>query len=301
MRFGQCTVAIVVAGAALALLLWRRRPLGLRKSNLKADQPPVCASVPVPATRSFRSKHASLYVDHAARYDDEICRCQDYAGNILTAIQAIVALTPATRVVDVGTGTGKLCRLLAPHVASVVGLDRSEEMIAVACARSQAARNVRFELADVRQLPLTDSCSDVLVAGWTYSYLKSEGEEWYPDGTAGGAWREELGRALTEAERVLVPGGTVIVLETQGTAAEKSRRTGSWLYAYLREIGFQETVIRTDYRFPSRETALQALLFFFGRGVATRAKDTLVEDRATGECVVAECTGLWWRQKREVQ
>ena len=75
------------------------------------------------------------------------------------------------------------------------------------------------------------------------------------------------------------------------------RRRGSWLYAHLRERGFRESVIRTDYRFPSREAALTALTFFFGRGVATRARQTLVEDPATGQCVVPECTGMWWRRK----
>ena len=90
----------------------------------------------------------------------------------------------------------------------------------MARARSAAAKNVRFVVADARCLPLADGNADVVVAGWTYSYLKAEGEEWHADGSSSGPWREELDRALAEAERVLRPGGTVVVIETQGTASE---------------------------------------------------------------------------------
>lgn len=84
--------------------------------------------------RSFRAKHTALYASErdCERYDAELCRKQDHEGNLLRAIEAVVPLTRSLRVADVGAGTGKLARLLAPRVSSVCMIDRSEFMIAVA-------------------------------------------------------------------------------------------------------------------------------------------------------------------------
>lgn len=155
-----------------------------------------------------------------------------------------------------------------------------------------------FHVADLRALPLASGSADLVLAGWAVSYLKSEHEEWYADGSSGGPWRGEVDAALSEMERVLAPGGTLVVLETLGTATATPQRAGSWLYAHLRERGLIQQVVRTDYRFPSKRAALGTLLFFFGKGVARRAEALLAAVADDGEpCVVPECTGMWWRQK----
>lgn len=71
------------------------------------------------------------------------------------------------------------------------------------------------------------------------------------------AWRGDVDRCLGEMERVLVDGGSIIILESQGTASEQARRRGSHLYEHLRSRGFAESCIRTDYRF-SRKDAVRA-------------------------------------------
>ena len=50
-----------------------------------------------------------------------------------------------------------------------------------------------------------------------------------------------------------------------GTASAEPQRAGSRLYAQLRSRGFDETWVRTDYRFDSKRGALEALGFFFGK------------------------------------
>jgi hypothetical protein len=142
------------------------------------------------------------------------------------------------------------------------------------------------------------SCGVVRHAG-AVSYLKSEHEVWHKDGSSDGPWREEVDRALREFDRVLAPGGVLLLLETQGTATPTPQRAGSWLYAHFREAGgLSERTVRTDYLFPNRAVALETLLFFFGRGVARRAEALLrdlPDERAP--CIVPECTGMWWRRK----
>ena len=113
------------------------------------------------ATHSFRAKHAALYASErdCARYDAALCRCQDHEGNLLRALQQhVLRLDRRHAVVDIGTGTGKLARLLAPHVRRVDAFDRSEEMV-VAARAATSADNVRFAAADVRRSPLPDGCA----------------------------------------------------------------------------------------------------------------------------------------------
>jgi len=94
-----------------------------------------------------------------------------------------------------------------------------------------------------------------------------------------------------------VPGGVLLIFESQGTASETARRNGSHLYRHLRDLGFSEELLRTDYTFGSRREALDTLHFFFGRGVASRAATMLPEDVVDSVCTVPECTGLWCRRK----
>ena len=159
------------------------------------------------ATRSFRAKHTALYASErdCARYDT-LCSRQDHAGNMLAQLRSVVAgnTLASLHVVDVGTGTGKLARLLAPHVQSVSAFDRSDDMITAARAAT-SARNVSFAVADVRSVPLPDGCAGLVVAGWAISYLKAEYEVWHRDGSSSGPWREEVDAALAEMERLLPP------------------------------------------------------------------------------------------------
>ena len=246
------------------------------------------------ATRSFSNKHKALYASERdlRRYDADICRRQDHAGNLLAEINRVVPLTSAMHIVDVGCGTGKLARLVATSVGRVSAYDRAREAISVAEAVSPA--NVTWGVADLRQLPVTDSSAHVVLAGWAISYLKVDHEEWYQDGSSGGPWREQVNLALTELERVLVPGGVAIIFETLGTATEQPQRSGSWLYAHYRACGLEERCVRTDYRFSSQAQATETLTFFFGRGVATRAAKLMAKGAS---CIVPECTGMWWFTK----
>ena len=106
---------------------------------------------------------------------------------------ARAALVPrATRrdslLVDIGCGAG----VLAPHIAHLghrhLGFD------VVACSARQARqRGVEVVLADARGLPLADGCADVVVAGEVLEHV--------PD----------LSLVVTEAIRVLRPGGTLVI------------------------------------------------------------------------------------------
>jgi predicted TPR repeat methyltransferase len=64
----------------------------------------------------------TIYRQHADRYEAMIAR-EDYQRRLFPAISAIASLEGA-QVVEMGVGTGRLTRLLAPAVRSIAGFDR---------------------------------------------------------------------------------------------------------------------------------------------------------------------------------
>lgn len=72
---------------------------------------------------------------------------------------------PGRSIADVGTGTGRAALALARTGAEVIGIDASNEMLAVARRRAGElhADNIRFERGDAHALPLADRSVDAAV------------------------------------------------------------------------------------------------------------------------------------------
>ena len=108
-------------------------------------------------------------------------------------------LRPNAQVLDVATGTGAVAlELVRQHRCSVVGIDRSADMLAVARARV-AARGLasRIELHEGRAeaLPFDDASFDALTVTYLLRYV------------------DDPAATLRELARVVRPGGTVAMLE----------------------------------------------------------------------------------------
>jgi len=95
------------------------------------------------------------------------------------------------RLLDIGCGPGSITIDLADRVGAAVGIDASEEAITKARELSAGRSDVRFQVADVYQLPFADESFDVVFAHQVLQHLS--------DPVA----------ALVEARRVLAPGGLV--------------------------------------------------------------------------------------------
>lgn len=76
--------------------------------------------------------------DQAATWDDDPAH-EERQVAVAHAIEKAVRLTPTTRALDIGSGTGRLSILLADRVASVVVTDPSAGMVQVARQRIEAA------------------------------------------------------------------------------------------------------------------------------------------------------------------
>ncbi len=224
----------------------------------------------------------TIYREHALEYDRLVTR-EDHQGNLLHALKGLCPPAGAS-VVELGAGTGRITRLLAPHVRFIAAFDRSKAMLDVAAGRLKetSLRNWRLAVGDNRSLPVADGVADVAIAGWSFGHSTG----WHPD-----TWPREIDRAVEQMRRVLRPGGAAIILETLGTGRESPQPPTPALAEYYRLLedrhGFASRWIRTDYRFESLAEADRLTRFFFGDELADRVRrDKLV--------VLPECTGLWW-------
>ncbi len=221
-----------------------------------------------------------VYANHAIEYESLVSR-EDYQGNILKAIQEIVPLD-GLDVLDLGAGTGRLACLLAPIVRTILAFDLSPHMLGI--ARDKMRRFTRDNwlaaASDHRFLPLTPRAANLIVSGWSVSYVTV----WNPL-----RWREEADVWLVEARRVLRPGGFIILFESLGTGNESPQRLAHLenFYSWLDEVGFKNKWIRTDYRFESPEVGSEVAGFFFGDEMKAR----IMREQMT---ILPECTGVWW-------
>ena len=224
-----------------------------------------------------------VYQQHAEQYERLIQR-EDYQNHILRAVEQICPLK-GLDVIDLGAGTGRLTRILAPRVSTIKAYDSSAHMLARAQSylHAMGVTNWQAGVADHRHVPVPDSCADLVIAGWSFCYLAVWGDE---------KWREELEAGYQEMMRILRPGGVVILLETMGTG-EESPNPPEHLrnyFGWLTEKGFQNSWIRTDYRFSSLTEASELSKFFFG--------DKLGREVTKKKWIILpECTGVWWQKK----
>ena len=116
---------------------------------------------------------------------------------------------------DIGTGTGRLLELLAVRTQRALGVDASRDMLALARARLSErglADRCTVRQADMYRLPLADRSFDAVTLQMVLHYA------------------EDPAAALTEAARVLKPGGTLLVadLAPHGQASVLARFAHRW-------------------------------------------------------------------------
>jgi ubiquinone/menaquinone biosynthesis C-methylase UbiE len=219
-----------------------------------------------------------IYNNQAEQYQ-QMVDCEDYQGNLLPAIQAILPLEELD-IIETGAGTGRLTGLLAPAAHAIYAFDRAIPMLKVAHRRIEelGLKHVHLAAADHSHLPAAEARADLLVAGWSVCYVYLEG---------GTEWRSVLKHTLAGFRHYLRPGGKLIVIETLGTGFEEPQRLPllSDYLDFLEDSGFQMSWVRTDYRFESLSQARERIPFFFGEEMLEKLQGN----------ILAECTGLWWQ------
>jgi ArsR family transcriptional regulator len=136
--------------------------------------------------------------------------------------RALLSLLPAEWVAgDLGCGTGATMSMLAPHVRQVIGVDSSEEMLSAAKSRLGGVPNVELHRGTLEALPLDSRALDVATLVLVLHHV--------PTPTL----------ALTEAARVLKPGGRLLIVDMAPHDHEEYRRQMGHVW-----LGFSEEQMR---------------------------------------------------------
>ncbi len=125
-------------------------------------------------------------------------------------------LTPASRVLEIGVGTGRIALPVAPHVGAYYGIDISAPMMARLRAKQDGER-VYLARADATRLPFPDAAFDAIIGVHVFHLI--------PD------WRA----ALNELRRALRPGGRLLHAWTKADPAYQ-RVWDTWRIALGPEI-----------------------------------------------------------------
>jgi ArsR family transcriptional regulator len=173
------------------------------------------------AIRAERTEAANRYFAGHAEVWDQIRSLHVAESEVERAIDAALSGRAIGRLVDVGTGTGRMIELFGPRSAHAIGIDRSSEMLRLARVKLEAA-GIQSSLrqGDMYALPLADHSADSVIIHQVLHYAHSPAS------------------AITEAARVLAPGGTLLVVDFAAHEREELRTTD----AHIR-LGFEDEVM----------------------------------------------------------
>lgn len=167
-------------------------------------------SSPQAATDELRAAHDVLAEFYAERLDGALERMPVDQAVLGLFCQLVVRSAVGLEVGDIGCGTGRLAPFLAAHGVRPRGVDLSPGMVDVA-RRDQP--DVRFDVADVRDLPFGDAELAGVVCWYSLMYLPPQ----------------DRAPALAELHRVLLPGGHLVTGFKAGDGSHRraGRTTGT--------------------------------------------------------------------------
>jgi ubiquinone/menaquinone biosynthesis C-methylase UbiE/DNA-binding transcriptional ArsR family regulator len=163
---------------------------------------------------------ADYFARHAAEWD-ELRSLHIADGPVETALGELLAGSVG-RLLDVGTGTGRIAELFAPRASHITALDKSPEMLRLARTRLQhlPAGHVTLAQGDFAQLPFADASFDTLLFHQVLHYALA------PQAV------------LAEAARVTAPGGRIVIVDFAAHDREELRTA----HAHAR-LGFSDAQV----------------------------------------------------------
>ena len=168
--------------------------------------------------RADRAEAASRYFTAHADVWDSIRSLHVAESEVEEAIGRALGECPLGRLVDVGTGTGRMIELFGRAALQSTGIDRSSEMLRLARVKLEAAGiPSSLRQGDMYALPLEDCSADTIIIHQVLHYAHSPAA------------------AIDEAARVLAPGGRLLVVDFAAHEREELRTTD----AHIR-LGFDD-------------------------------------------------------------
>lgn len=157
--------------------------------------------------KESRDAKAAEYFSVNAKEWDRIRSLHVDEAEVENALQEVFSHGPVGRFLDIGTGTGRILSVLSKKAEACVGVDMSGQMLAI--ARSSIARegleNCQVRQADMYNLPFEKAAFNSACLHMVLHYASD------PEA------------ALTEAARVLAPGGRLAIVDFAPHSNEELR------------------------------------------------------------------------------
>ena len=170
------------------------------------------------AVRADRAEAAARYFAVHAETWDSIRSLHVAESEVEQAIEAALGDEPIGRLVDIGTGTGRMIELFGGRADSAIGIDRSSEMLRLARVKLESSGlRVSLRQGDMYALPLDDAAADVVILHQVLHFAQAPAH------------------AIAEAARVLSPGGRLLIIDFAPHEREELRESD----AHAR-LGFAE-------------------------------------------------------------
>jgi SAM-dependent methyltransferase len=186
-------------------------------AELAAETDPTIAADVTALTR-VRQARIEAATAYRSAHADELEGLRDlYVGEAAVEralLDMLVGEGPIGRLLDIGTGTGRILELMAPHSEQSVGLDVDHDMLQLARAALGEAQLSRVAVrhADLHRPPFEAGSFDVAVMHHVLHLL------------------DDPGGAIVDAARLLRPGGRMLVADFASHDLERLRT----LYGHCR-------------------------------------------------------------------
>jgi arsenite methyltransferase len=176
---------------------WNSGVAQIHQFELMSDYP----SSPDRDGKEFAGMAAGMQFDEATSRRIEAAYTTPDVVEQRRIVIATLDLNRGEHVLDIGSGPGFLACEMGAAVGpngSVIGIDPSESMLAIARERSliNGSAPVQFKPGGATALPFPEGSFDAVTSTQVYEYV------------------EDIPTALAEAHRVLRPGGRLLVLDT---------------------------------------------------------------------------------------
>ncbi len=144
-----------------------------------------------------RSEDAAAYFARNASHWDEIRSLYVDEAEVEEALRQAAGPGPFRRLIDLGSGSGRMLTLFGPNAESAIGLDLSQQMLNIARAQTAEAGLTQCELrhGDIFATRLPDGYADLVVVHQVLHYLS------------------DPAAAVAEAARLVAPGGRLVIAD----------------------------------------------------------------------------------------
>jgi ArsR family transcriptional regulator len=190
-----------------------------RWAGLDGEDPWTAADAArLAAVRADRAAAAERYFAGQAGNWDALRSLHVAESEVEAAIGRALADRPIGRLVDIGTGTGRMLQLFGPTADKAMGIDRSPEMLRLARAKlAEAGLDAELRQGDMYALPLGAESADTVIIHQVLHYAQNPAA------------------AVAEAARLLSPGGRLVIVDFAPHEREELRSAD----AHLR-LGFAD-------------------------------------------------------------